>query len=195
MTDSRITVLKVGGSLLDMPDLRDRLAECIAKIHSDRTILFPGGGSTANVVRDLDRTHQLGEEASHWLAIWSLSLNAQFLSLLLDAPVVEDVIASLPLGIVDPLPWAMLDENDPDHCPHHWDVTSDSLALRFAQSVRAHRLFLLKSVSLPDDMTWKDAAAQGFVDPFFPTLASRTPHLDIRWINLRRPVETIEATR
>src|SRR5437870_4383113 len=72
-------IVKVGGSLYELPDLRERLRAWIAQIGAARVLLVPGGGMTAEAIRAFDRVHQLGEEASHWLAIRTLSVNARFL--------------------------------------------------------------------------------------------------------------------
>ena len=77
------TVVKVGGSLFDMPELRERLSAWLAQLDAAKVLLIPGGGALADVVRTLDQTHRLGEEAAHWLAIRAMSLNAQFLQKLL----------------------------------------------------------------------------------------------------------------
>ena len=42
-------------------------------------LLIPGGGPTADAIRTFDKAHGLGEEASHWLALHALALNAHFL--------------------------------------------------------------------------------------------------------------------
>jgi aspartokinase-like uncharacterized kinase len=64
-------VVKVGGSLFDLPDLGPRLEVWLGARRS--VVLVPGGGPTTDVVRALDRTHRLGEEAAHWLALRSIS--------------------------------------------------------------------------------------------------------------------------
>src|SRR6516162_7930908 len=76
-------VVKVGGSLLDLLDLGLRLRAWLAQQTRSRLLLLPGGGPTADVVRELDRRHRLGEAASHWLALRCLSVNAWLLSALL----------------------------------------------------------------------------------------------------------------
>src|SRR4051794_12217769 len=84
-----LIVAKVGGSLYDLPDLGARLKLWLGPL--PRVLLVPGGGAMADAVRRLDNVHGLGEEASHWLALRALELNAQFLSHLLGAPLVTVV--------------------------------------------------------------------------------------------------------
>src|SRR5437868_6532113 len=86
------TVVKVGGSLFDLPNLRERLRSFLKSLDASAVLLIPGGGRATDVIRDLDRRHSLGEEASHWLALRSLSLNAHVLAELLSpARVVHDL--------------------------------------------------------------------------------------------------------
>lgn len=87
-------VVKVGGSLFDLPNLRTRLRSwLVAEWNSGfGVVLVPGGGRTVDAVRELDRRHQLGEETLHWLALRALSLHAHFLASLLPfGRVIEDV--------------------------------------------------------------------------------------------------------
>jgi aspartokinase-like uncharacterized kinase len=167
-------VVKVGGSLFDLPDLGPRLRRWLATLDTQSILLLPGGGLTANAVRELDRCHHLGEEASHWLALRGLSLNARFLAALLpNGFVVEGWDGCLPqwgrgmLPILDALAFAEADEPEAGSLPHCWDVTSDAVAARAAAVGGARRLVLLKSVDVPDGLTWADAAECGLVDPFF----------------------------
>src|ERR1051325_5490791 len=88
-------VVKVGGSLFDLPDLRQRMQRFLGDLDAQRVLLVPGGGAAADVVRALDRVHGLGEEASHWLALQAMSVNARFLGALLpEAPLVSLACAS-----------------------------------------------------------------------------------------------------
>lgn len=194
-----LIVLKVSGSLFDLPDLRQRLRAYLAGVQPARVLLFPGGGRMADTVRAWDQTHALGDEAAHWLAVQSLSLNAGFLGTLLaiekvSGPVLEKGPDSF-VRVLDPLAWFRADESHPDRCPHNWDVTSDSLSLRLAQSVSAARLDLLKSTPLPEEQvsgplseegpdTFVCLAELGLIDRYFATQFQRAP-LPVRWVNLR----------
>jgi aspartokinase-like uncharacterized kinase len=184
-----LLIVKVGGSLYDLPDLAVRLNAWLAQVDSLRTLLIPGGGAPADAIRALDRTHRLGEEASHWLALRALSVNAYFLAQLLpDAP----VLPRLPVAsdaarhfILDPLPFFQEDEHHPQRFPHHWAVTSDSLAVRVAMRASADALVLLKSVSWPIARGWDRAIQEGVVDAFFAEALCRVPELPVRVANLR----------
>ncbi len=186
-------VVKVGGSLFDLPDLGLRLQGWMRRMGSCQFILVPGGGATVDAVRAWDRRHGLGDDRCHWLALRALSLNAYFLAALLpEAQVIQrldDRHAVHALGqvpIVDMHEFARDDDGTEGYLPHSWDVTSDSLAARLALRAGADQLILLKSVSVPADMDWLDASRRGYVDAYFPEMVRRLPPgLRIRALNFR----------
>ena len=71
-----------------------------------------------------------------------------------------------------------------DLTPHTWDVTSDSLAAAVATRTAARKLVLLKSVDIPP-MPWPIVAANGWVDPYFPTAVADATY-DVVALNFRR---------
>ncbi|HMF16110.1 MAG TPA: hypothetical protein VKE98_02835 [Gemmataceae bacterium] len=171
-------VVKVGGSLFDLPDLGTRLADWLRGLKTPNVLLVPGGGRSADLVRDWDRQLQLGEETSHWLALRALTFNAHFLASLLSGSRViknPDDSGSGLIPILDMCAWATMLDRLPDQLPHTWDVTSDSLAAQVAILGKASQLILLKSVPLPEGIDWREAARQGIVDPFFPQAISKAP--------------------
>jgi aspartokinase-like uncharacterized kinase len=184
-------VVKLGGSLYDLPDLGTRLHRWLTTLDTPQVLLVPGGGATANVIRDLDRWHRLGEEASHWLALRAMTLNAHFLHALLPRSAVVDGWPACPavwrrgaVPILDAFAFAVTDEGEPGALPHCWDVTSDALAARAAAVGGSRRLILLKSVDVPEGLDWKEAAERGFVDrPFVLTLGE---DCIARTVNLRK---------
>jgi aspartokinase-like uncharacterized kinase len=183
-------VVKVGGSLFDLPDLGRRLQNWLARQATAAILLIPGGGPAAEVVREYDRLFGLGEEQAHWLALMALALNAQLLSSLLpQAEVVPDIQALAPLWrdgkvpVLDGYSFARLDEGKAGALPHCWTVTSDSLAARIARVMGAGELLLLKSTSLPAGMDWTEAGKRGLVDAHFTEVVGTS--LPVRFINFR----------
>jgi aspartokinase-like uncharacterized kinase len=185
-------VIKVGGSLFDLPDLGPRLASFLHGYVGAPLLLVPGGGPTAKLLRTLDRIHCLGEEAAHWLALRAMTWNAWLLaSLMRNLP--TQVVGRLEewgscgagevISILDAHAFALSDEGRPGALPHNWIVTSDTVAARAALLGRASRLVLLKSVSIPQDTSWDQASERGWVDPFFPRLAEELPRIEA--VNLR----------
>ena len=82
-----MTVIKVGGSLLDWSELPRRLIQFLEqqrrRIPSFDRVLLCGGGPFADSVRRLDRMHHLGDFAAHRLAIQAMDLASTVLVCLL----------------------------------------------------------------------------------------------------------------
>jgi aspartokinase-like uncharacterized kinase len=165
-----VVVVKVGGSLYDVPDLRNRLRGFLQSLEGCCVLLVPGGGATADVVRDWDRRHSLGEESAHWLALRALTLNAYWLLEMLPEARVVGMAEAAGVYIIDAFAFAAGDEGRPGALPHIWDATSDAVAARVAVVARADRLILLKSVAIADGIDWQAAAELGWVDPVFPNI-------------------------
>jgi aspartokinase-like uncharacterized kinase len=192
MCGTPVVVVKVGGSLYDLPDLRLRLCNWLDSLDTPRVVLVPGGGPTAEVIRLLDHRHGLGEEKSHWLALRALSLNAYFLADLLPGAAVIDtgencarLWARHQVPVLDAARFAERDEHEPGRLAHSWDVTSDSLAARVAIVLQAQQLVLLKSVTFPEWTDWSEASHQGLVDRAFRSVLAEAPTLSVRSVNLR----------
>ena len=163
-------VVKVGGSLFDHPKLAPTLADWLKNQSETKILLVAGGGRFADAVRELDRIHNLGEEASHWAALASLAASAAVLKAML----VPYNLAK-ELEFIDCLAFARSDDDKPQSLPHTWQVTTDSLAARIAVVRGCQRLVLLKSLLyIPEGSVWDVwdiAAKNGWVDEHFPTIA------------------------
>jgi aspartokinase-like uncharacterized kinase len=185
-------VIKVSGSLYDLPDLGPRLQRWLSlpELADGNVLLVPGGGRTADVVRSLDSIHHLGEDRSHWLALRSLTLNAHFLAELLPARLADDPLCLSEKGhrlwLLDAHAFAVLDErrHEAGTLPHCWALTSDSIAVRAALVGKAIRLVLLKSVTIPNGLDWSEAGRRGFVDEMFATILSGS-QLRVDVVNFR----------
>jgi aspartokinase-like uncharacterized kinase len=192
MSSPLAIVIKVGGSLLTVPGLGTRLRCWLDTLGTPDVLLVPGGGPTADVIRELDEKHGLGAETAHWLALGALSLNAAVLQGLVPrTQVVLDWRGALssPAGVVpilDCLLFARDDEEREGHLPHSWEATSDSLAARVAAVYGARQLILLKSVTIPATMRWEEAGGRGYVDPLFAqTCRAAGAGLEVTVINFR----------
>jgi aspartokinase-like uncharacterized kinase len=184
-------VIKVGGSLFDWPELAERLRRWLESLGRRELLLVPGGGATADVIRDFDRCHDLGEERAHWLALRALTLNAHFLRDLLPNGAGIQSLADAPacwqrgdVPILDAEAFCRADELRPGCLPHAWSVTSDSIAARVARVAGAAKLVLLKSTDLPPGTGWREAGQSRLVDPVFGEALGHAPEVD--WVNLRR---------
>jgi aspartokinase-like uncharacterized kinase len=195
-------VVKVGGSLYDLPRLGDRLRAWLAE-RDARALLVPGGGPAADWIRDLDAQDDLGSERAHWLALRALTFAAHVLAQRVPGGVVIEEAADRAkawrLGqvpILDLHAFALADEARHDHLDHSWAVSSDSLAARVAVVTGIEELALLKSQAWPPPIDWSAAADQGFVDDAFPSVvAAAATALRVSAINFRawRPAASSAA--
>jgi len=182
-----LAVIKVGGSLFDLPDLRERLRGLFRALPETHLLIVSGGGLMADAIRSYHRSQPLEETQSHWLAIRTMTLNAHLLHALLpDAEVVDCHRPTNPrLGLLDAFAFLDRDAARADALPHSWMVTSDSISLRVAHVLNASRLILVKSTDRPASATWTEASTSGLVDAWFPQIVG---HMTIDWIDLRRTV-------
>ncbi len=192
----RKVVVKVGGSLLDWPELGDRLQRWLETLGTSRVVLIVGGGPAADLVRRRDQWDDLGDDKSHWLAVRAMTFNGYLLEGLLEN---ARVVASLRqceilwqdgvVPILDPHTFMTDDAAGGSPLPQHWIVTSDSIAARVARALDADELVLLKSVAWPDgDIA--EAARRGIVDEHLPRELRQAPNLQVRVANLRDEVKT-----
>ena len=190
MTKQALRVIKLGGSLLDWPELRERFELWLAKQKPARWILISGGGTLVDGFRGLCQRVAVDETVAHWICVDLMSITARLASELLRRPLTaryEELVASArELLILDPVDWLRSSQIGP--CS--WDVTSDSIAAFLAAALRADELVLLKS-TLPSAA---DALSQpGFVDNYFLTAMNdyRAAMPDrgvlVRCVNLRDP--------
>ena len=151
----RPLVIKVGGGLLGIPGaLREVCATIGVLGRQQAVVVVPGGGPLADLVRELDRTVGLSDDASHWMAMLAMDQYAHLLAERIEgAALVEEpggIAATLRAGRVAVLaPSRWLRAADP--LPHSWDATSDSVAAFVAGALDAKRLVLVKPAEVGDD--------------------------------------------
>ena len=185
------SIIKLGGSLLGLPDLRSRLTNFLGDFSRSRSILICGGGGAVDQVRKWDRIYNLGEERSHWLALRALSITARVAEKAVPGLELADSVESIEplweagkIPVFDPFQFIIeIDEESIDSLPRRWRVTSDSIAARMARVFEARELVLLKSTTFPERISMSEAAELGMVDEYFPT-AARDIHRVVA-INLR----------
>jgi len=201
-----LRIVKVGGSLFDWPELPLALCQWLAAQSPDHNVLVAGGGALADVIRQADATHRLGEPTAHQLCVELLGVTARLLHTLLAERAARTTFAELlETRCVDRLPdclvldpCAFLTHQEPAAAgiplPHTWDVTSDSIAARIAEVLAADELVLLKSCEPPQASSLAALAADGYVDRYFPAAASGFRG-KVRMVNLRAFPKTEQATR
>ena len=183
-----LRVVKVGGSLLDLDDLADRLRRWLVEDCEAASLLVVGGGRRVDLLRAQRR--QITDVQAHWLAIDAMLANARALSEQLPEAVWFDRIrevqaCGVPLGILHPVSFMRYD--DPRHplgaLPASWSVTSDSIAARAADLAEADELVLLKSASPPISGSCDELATAGYVDAYFPIAVRNVTQ--VRFVNFR----------
>lgn len=196
----KISVLKLGGSLFDLPDLKDRLTEFLGQMKDSRPLLICGGGRAADLVRDWDAIHQLDATTAHWLAIAAMKLNERLVCQLLPgACLVSNQEEADRVWQQNQIPILCAEHYlqtttsvDFEPLPASWDVTSDSIAAWVTLTWPADELILLKSMDLPAKSTIESLAVKGAVDAYLSVLADQLPVL--RWCNLRTDQLPVAAT-
>jgi aspartokinase-like uncharacterized kinase len=179
-------VVKIGGSLLQRVDL----PVCFASWHrrqnpAAQTYVVVGGGSLVDEIRKLDQRFELSDASAHWLAIRGMSITAQlFVELVPDARLVSDpdqIDGQSGLFVLDVYEFLLRNgSSGSDALPCGWHVTSDSIAAHLARWLEADELVLVKPVRRCFS-SLVDAAANEFVDSYFPTAVadSLTVRFDI----------------
>lgn len=189
-----LRVVKVGGSLLDWPLLPKALTRWLAEQSAGTSVLICGGGKLVDQMRERFRLVGGSDEAADRSAIrfmcrnvWSLARHLGRLKVISDYDDLSTKIkrrrsrqilvfdAETLLGARE----AKLNARD---LPRDWTVTSDSIAAWLAELLEADELVLLKSASRPAG-GFKELAAAGYVDDFFPQAAERLNA--VRFVNLR----------
>ena len=196
MSGLPIRVVKVGGSLFDLPDLAERLHRWLAAQVPAHHVLIAGGGVLVEQVRQWHKTNPLNDAAAHWMCVDLMTVTAHMLhDRLPEIPLIEDDrllcqrVGERGCTIFGPANWLRHSEHylPGKKLPYNWDVTSDSIAARLAIVLQAPHLVLLKS-ALPnkgDDL--RDLANRGYVDQGLAALAPELP--PVEFVNLREFLE------
>lgn len=184
-----LVVVKVGGSLFDHPRLGSGLRKYLDRLVAPRVLVVAGGGRFADVVRDLDTRHVLGDETAHQFVLRACHLSQWFLGHLLGSHLCTSHLPWWASGgprvlLLNYEYFLMRYENVHHPVPHSWDLTSDSIAA-YAASLGRAKLVLLKSTDIPPDTSWQDAADHGWVDAHFPSVVAKH-RLSVEAVNFRR---------
>jgi aspartokinase-like uncharacterized kinase len=194
MSARQIRIVKVGGSLFDLPDLADRLRQWLSRQSPAHHVLLAGGGSLVDEVRHWHALRPLDEAAAHWMCVDLLTVSAHLLNARLpEIPLIEDDrllcqrVGERDCTVFVPATW--IRHGEPKlpgtRLPQTWEVTSDSISARLAIALGADELVLMKSI-LPEkdsDGGIQAFSAAGYVDPMMGRIAAELP--PVRFVNLR----------
>jgi len=196
-----IRVVKAGGSLFGFTRFAAAFHRWLAQQSPAVNVLIAGGGKLADAIREADSAWGLGEEAAHWLCVEVLGVSARLLATRLPACGWEtdwnrllprlDASEGRQPTIFSPVQFLREIEATlpPRPLPHTWGVTSDSIAARIAQVLKASELVLLKSADPPEQATGQPP----YVDDYFVTAAYSLKR--VRFVNLRAFAESTVAKR
>ena len=194
---ARFRVIKVGGSLFSMSDLRERIEAWSVK-HADPNCVnlwVAGGGKMVDAVRDWQNSHGLDDVEAHRISINLLSTTARlFHSLFSDWQLAINInqihTTEFFKGsnvVFDCSKWAKANRS----LKADWETTSDSIALRLAIELNAMELHLLKSAS-PSSPKIEDAITNHLVDKHFAVQLKRSADLSVKISDLRNQFEPVE---
>ena len=191
MNRERIRVAKLGGSLLGLDQLPDRIDSWLRDEPPAKTVVIVGGGPPVEMIRQWAIRQQWPDRQSHWTAIRAMGNNTRRLARLADrwqlatnlVQVHEAGQARLLLDVEPTL--RAIQASDQRPLPYSWTVTSDSIAARITRELGSGELVLLKSISSPAGEL-EQLAGEGIVDGYFPEAADG---LHVRIVNLREEFE------
>jgi aspartokinase-like uncharacterized kinase len=169
---ARAVVLKLGGSLLTLPNWPDRIADLVDDVRrtTPRLIVVVGGGPPVDGLRAIDAAAPQSAELMDRLAIESLRLSATLVAASLSLPRSRAPGRAAPACVLDAAGW-LSGAGRRHSLPVGWQVTSDSIAAAVATANRAD-LLLAKRVPPPGPASdLESLAAAGWVDEHFPTAA------------------------
>lgn len=163
-------VVKLGGSLLGTPELKEWLA-LLARQSDGRIVVVPGGGVFADAVRAAQPLGGFDDATAHHMALlamdqYGLALKALHPGLVTASSELEIAERSWQHRAIIWLPSRMVLEDET--IPQNWDVTSDSLAAWLAAKIGANRLVLVKHCDVAEtQLPLARLMADGILDPAF----------------------------
>ncbi|MFO1205826.1 MAG: aspartate kinase [Burkholderiales bacterium] len=162
-------VVKLGGSLLDAPDILRSWLRPIAGA-GGRLVVVPGGGPFADAVRIAQQKTGIDDRTAHRMALVAMEQYGLLLSSLAPSLVPVDTLNALrdALGcerVPVWMPSRMV--ADAKGIDESWEVTSDSLAAWLARELGAAMLWLVKSCAVAVQDA-RQLAELGVVDDAFP---------------------------
>lgn len=199
-SDGGVVVLKLGGSLLSLPDLHVRLGVLLVELSEQRVVIVTGGGVAADRIRMLDDRLRLSAVQCHRDAIGTMSFSAGVLvrtgmglRLATDRRSAERIWASGQVAVLSTAEFLGGEGRSVyASLPESWLVTSDSIAASIADFWGAELLILGKSCD-PEVTSLGALSLAGMVDGWLERLPGR---FRLEWCNLRKsPIESREIQR
>lgn len=166
-------VIKLGGSLLLLPDWPTHVAELVRERAAERPVLLVvGGGAIVDGLRTIDAAARQDARLIHHLAIELMGTTARLVADAIAVPLVMEP-ARASAAVLDTPRWLAC-EGRLAQLPVGWEVTSDSIAAHVAAVVKAD-LLLAKRVPPPDSThaeRLESLVQSGWIDGGFPLAAA-----------------------
>lgn len=202
-----LRIIKLGGSLLSLDDLRARFDAWLETQPPARNLVVVGGGEVVEAIRELDGIHRFPSHLTHWICVDLMSVTAALAGELLGigTPISTELELNefmsrfsndSSIACIQPTAYYTPSMAEQRHCnlPESWLCTSDSIAAWLANSLAADQLVLLKSVDdqLESNVSLtaeaiRNLADLGTVDPIFPQASQGLP--DVRVVSLRNAMQ------
>jgi 5-(aminomethyl)-3-furanmethanol phosphate kinase len=200
-------IIKLGGSLLGLADLVERIEFLLGQHHIRTPLIVVGGGNAADRVRVWQKQFELDDLQAHWLAIRAMSDNATMLarlwsgaSLVRNRDEARLIWRCGRIPLLDTEHFLRDEESTTSQnsssqaatspgcsvsspLPGTWDVSSDAISGWIAMRWPAPQLWLLKSC---DALTGNvcDWSSRGLVDPCLPEIIDDS--MQVSWFNLAK---------
>ncbi len=154
-----LRVIKLGGSLLTLPDWHERFLRWLATEPPATNLLLIGGGELVDVLRREHQRYPYTERQMHFAALAAMEINAQLAqarlphALLANPNTCPQTLPAPPsIVIVKVTEWWHSSTKDGELVfEESWRITSDSLAAGIAVQENCE-LVLLKSCEPPPDL-------------------------------------------
>ena len=184
---SRVTMVKLGGSLFDWEGLPRAWLNWRQSLDPTEMVwVVPGGGLAADSIRKLQRVHKFADSIAHHMAIDSmLLLKPYFLELFATSKSGNKWRTEI-VPLKEML--ANLDQLD-GRLPEDWSVTSDAITLRLADGHQVKKVVFLKSVGPKSSNKLDNPITRGWVDAWtceFGRQWLASHGMEFEWVNLRR---------
>ena len=193
----RVRVIKLGASLLTMPNLKQKFQKWCRENPHPLTLIIVGGGPVVDAVRQVHLANPLSEAFAHWVCIDLLQHTAHIAHQVLGNADLYETMADLqqpfsgskvnsttPIIAIVQVGICFAREYPNMGLPESWDVTSDSLAAAFSNMYAAEELVVMKSCDAPHDEADLESLSEvRFVDPYFADLAEDIDQ--VRFVNLQ----------
>lgn len=167
-------IVKLGGSLYHTAELKSWLTLLEQTALNESVVIVPGGGPFADMVRQAQQLHKFDNQHAHHMAILAM---AQY-GLMLQALLPSAVLVKTPAEVSSHCQLAIWLPDDQllqvKEITQNWQITSDSLALWFAQQFPQSSLSLIKRVSA-ESGDLNELSKKGIIDQGFTALFQQRP--------------------